>query len=150
MSNKKRIKLTDAQRQHLEEFVEKSESIRKLNRARILLLSDERSLTGGKTDRQIADDLGISIATVARIRHQFVTDGLQAALTDKPRSGRPPRITQTQKAQVVALAHSEPPQGRKRWSLRLLASELVERGVIDTISYKTVGEILKSANSNSP
>ena len=69
--------------------------------------------------------------------------GLQAALTDKPRSGKPSIISGLEKARLTALACADAPAGHARWTLRLLAAEAVEQGLVSRISHKTVGEILK-------
>lgn len=118
-------------------------SARKLNRARVLLLSDEGHPKGRKTDPEIAEVLGISTATVGHIRRRFVQEGLEAALNEKPRSGRPRQISGSQRAAVTALACSKPPEGYAKWSLRLLADKVVELELIDRISHTKVGDILK-------
>ena len=118
-------------------------SARKLNRARVLLLSDEGHPNGRKTDPEIAEVLDISTATVGHIRRRFVQKGLEAALNEKPRSGRPKQISGSQRAAVTALACSEPPEGYAKWSLRLLADKVVELELIEHISHTKVGDILK-------
>ena len=150
MSAKKyRVKLTNKERKYLKkQTTTGKESARKLNRARILLLSDEAKLGAAKADSEIAKILGISSATVARVRQRFHEEGIKAALNEKPRPGAPPKISGKARAEITALACSEPPEGHGRWSLRLLADKLVELELIDSISYKTVGEVLKKTNSN--
>lgn len=122
--------------------------VRKLNRAKILLLADENHSSGMKIDQEIVDKLETSPATVERIRRRYVEGGLDGALNEKPRSGRPLVIRGEERAQITALACTTPPAGYGRWSLRLLADKVVELEFVDAISYKTVGEILKKTSSN--
>lgn len=117
--------------------------VRKLNRVKTLLLADENSETGNKTDKEIAEKLDIGNATVERTRRRYVEEGLELALTEKARSGRPRGISGEERAQITALACATPPTGFGRWSLRLLADKAVELEFVDAISHKTVGEILK-------
>jgi transposase len=123
-------------------------SVRKLNRVKILLLADENHERGQQTDKEIAEKLAISPATVERTRRAYVEAGLQSALTEKPRSGRPPVISGETRAQITALACSTPPEGFGQWSLRLLADKAVELQFTETISYGSVGTILKKTLSN--
>lgn len=113
-------------------------SSRKLNRARILLLSDE-----GKTDQEIADALHTSTPTVQRTRQRFVEGNLEYALNERGRCGRPGKLKDSGDAVLIALARGVPPAGRKCWTTQLLAGQLVERGVVDTISDETVRRELK-------
>lgn len=111
---------------------------RTLNRAHLLLLANE-----GKTDSEIAAALHIGASTVERTRKRFVESGLQAALSEKPRLGPSPKLDDKQQAHLIALACSDPPAGRARWTVRLLASRLVELGVTDAISRESVRRTLK-------
>jgi len=86
--------------------------------------------------------------TVGQICRRFAQDGLEAALTEKPRPGQPPKITGDIEAQLVTLACSDPPKGRSRWTLRLLADTMVELGYIESISNVAVYHRLKKTNSN--
>ncbi len=148
MSTKKhQTKLTDKQRKELKKLTTSGiASARKINRARILLLCDEDNPNGSKNDKEVAEILNISRATVVRIRQRFIEQGLPEALNEKSRSGKPQQLNGKQKAQVTALACSKPPTGYARWTLRLLATKLVELEMIEAISHKTVGEILKKTN----
>lgn len=111
---------------------------RTLNRAHVLLLADE-----GKIDLEIAAALHIGASTVERTRKRFVEGGLDAALYEKPRVGHAPKLNDKQQAYLIALACSDPPEGRVRWTVRLLASRLVELGVTDAISRESVRRTLK-------
>lgn len=147
MPKKYRIKLSQEQRDLLEELTSKGTmKVRAYKRAQILLLADETRFGGGKSDEQIAEQVKTSSATVQRVRQRFVESGLPGALTEKPRSGAPPKITSRQRAQITSLACSDPPEGYARWSLRLLATKLVELELIDQISHDSVDRVLKKMN----
>lgn len=90
----------------------------------------------------------LSSQTVIRIRRRYLDGGLKLALHDKPRPGVPPKITGDVEAKLVTLACSNPPDGRKRWTLRLLADRMVILGYIDSISYVTVRDRLKKTRSS--
>ncbi len=107
-------------------------------RARILDLLHRR-----EHPQRIAETLRIGIATVYNIQKRYLSEGLDAALTDKSRSGKPPIIKAEEKAKLTALACSEAPAGYARWTLRLLADKAVEFGFIESISHNEVGKILK-------
>ncbi len=111
---------------------------RKLNRARILLLADE-----GKTDEVIEEVLHIGFSTVGRIRKKFVEGGLKYALNELPRPGGERKLKGKQEAFLIALACSNPPSGKKTWTMQMLADKLVELEVIDSISDETVRRTLK-------
>jgi transposase len=96
----------------------------------------------GKTDEEIAEALQISLLTIYNIRRRFQTEGLDL-LYDKPHPGQPCKLDGKAEARLTAIACSTPPAGHARWSLRLLADELVRLEVVDTISHKTVGQVLK-------
>ena len=113
-------------------------SARKLNRARILLLADE-----GKTDGEIAAALHTGTATVQRTRQRFVEGNLEGALNERPRPGGQKKLDEKGVALLETLAQSKPPQGRKRWTLQLLADRLVQLKTVDSLSYETVRQELK-------
>jgi transposase len=133
------VELTDDERSYLLAFIKSGvQSARKLNRARILLLADE-----GKTDGEIAAALHTGVATVQRTRQRFVEGNIDGALNEKRRPGREKALDEKGVAVLETLAHSQPPAGRKRWTLELLADRLVELKVVDSISYETVRRELK-------
>jgi transposase len=138
------LTLTSEQRQFLESTVRTGQTAaRKLTRARILLLLD-RSRETKRTDREIADILGCHSNTVGNLRRRFLTEGLEATLNDKPMGPTAPvKITGSVEAQLALLACSDPPQGRARWTLRLLANRTVELGLLDGMSYESVRQTLK-------
>jgi transposase len=118
-------------------------SARKLIRAHVLLQAD----AGGR-DEAIAAALHIGIATVERIRKRFVAEGLEASLTERPRPGGRRKLDGKQEAFLIALACSTPPEGRKCWTMQLLADRLVALGIVEALSDETVRRLLKKTRSN--
>ena len=133
------VSLKEQEREELKQYLSKGKSsARSLTRARILLLADE-----GRDDEMIAEALKVSKSTVSRIRTKYCEGGLDFALHEKARSGAPPKIDGNIEAQLTLLACSEPPDGRSKWTLRLLADKLVEMEVVDSISHMSVQRLLK-------
>jgi len=117
-------------------------SSRKVTRARILLLASD-----GSTDEQIVTALKTGFATVERTRKRFVEEGLNC-LNERPRRGQAPKLTGKQEAHLIAIACSTPPEGRARWTLRLLADKVVELNFASSIARETVRQVLKKTDSN--
>lgn len=139
MAKKYVVTLSDDERAQLVAFTKKGRvSARKLTRAHILLQAG-----AGAADHAIATALHIGRATVERTRKRFVEEGVEAALSERPRPGGRPKLDGKQAALVVALACSTPPEGRTRWTMQLLANKVIERRVIDAISDETVRRTLK-------
>jgi putative transposase len=111
-------------------------------RARSLLKADE-----GLTDEEIAEEVVTSMATVERTRQRFVEEHL-AALTERPRTGAPPRLDGKAQAPVLAVACSRAPPGRERWTLRLVADKAIELGRAASLSYETSRQLLKKTTSS--
>jgi transposase len=122
-------------------------SARKLTRARVLLLSD-RSQGKERTGQEVADAALCSVLTVRRICARYHDEGLDAALSDKGWPGAKPKLNGEIEAKLTMLACSEPPAGQKRWTLRLLADQMVVLGYIDEVSHVTIAEWLKKTNSS--
>lgn len=118
-------------------------SARKLTRAHILLQAD-----AGATDVSIADALHIGKRTVERVRQRFVEGNLEQALSERPRPGGKSKLEAKGEALLIATTCSPAPQGRARWTLQLLADELVALEVVDSISYETVRRRLKKTSSS--
>jgi transposase len=150
MKKKYLVELSEQERVYLHKLISSgSAPARKLNRARILLKTDigNHAEAQALSDRQIAQMLDTSIATVQRARERFYEGGLQAALErSKPDRVYKRSLEGRAEAHLIALACSEPPQGRDRWSLRLLADKAVELGFIESISHETVRKTLKKTN----
>lgn len=135
----KRIRLNDKEVEHLRAFVRKGQkSARELTRARILLLVNE-----GKTETEIKDILGVCRATVSNIKKRYREEGLSPALEEKPRPGQPRKYTDKEEAEIIAMACTNPPKGKKRWTIRLLTGEMKKRKEFKTINRESVRLILK-------
>jgi transposase len=148
MNNQIPLYLKPEQRAHLQSLLHSGkEPARVQTRARILLLTD-RSTGEFRTDEQIAEVLLCSQSTVGNIRRRFLDEGLQAALHEKPRPGRAPKITGDIEAQITVVACSDPPEGYGRWTMRLLADRVVELGLLDQIHHTTIWDRLKKMNLN--
>jgi hypothetical protein len=140
------VRLEPEQRQSLENITRNGHApAKKVRHARVLLLSDHDRVGGKRTDEQIADALGMHVNTVARIRKLFVTEGVRPAVERKPRESPPvaPKIDGHLEAHLIALCTEPPPAGRARWTMELLAGEVVRQGLIDSISGETVRVALK-------
>lgn len=119
------------------------------NRARILLKADAGVAGPRWTDAAIAAALETSSRTVARVRAQFASAGLAATLQRQPRSATTPhKLDAAAEAQLVAIACSQPPPGRARWTLRLLSARLVELRIVASIAPETVRQTLKKTSSS--
>jgi len=144
-----RVHLTAARRAELRGRVGAGAGpARVLTRARILLKADHGEGGPGWSDAAVAGALDVHPGTVQRVRRQFCNDGLEATLARK----RPDRVYERaldgrQEAHLVALACSAPPEGQARWTLRLLAGELVRLEVVEGVSHETVRRTLKKTRS---
>jgi transposase len=133
------VGLTPEQRAELTDRLEREAlNGRRRRHFQILLLADQ-----GQTDDQIAAATGASRSTVERHRTRFAREGLEAALTDRPRSGAPPKLDGKQQVAIVALACSDAPEGQAQWTAKLLANRAIEWEVIESVSESTVRRILK-------
>jgi transposase len=140
------LKLAAGERLGLEQLLEKKRvSALRRTRAMIMLRVDE-----GLTDEEVVDDLGVGVATVERIRKRAVLEGVEAALERRVQVGvsRKPKLDGRGEAKLVQLACSDPPEGRSRWTLTLLADKLVELNVVDSVSTTTVHRRLKKTPSS--
>jgi transposase len=135
------VRLTPEQRESLEQLRTQGLPRKQRYRIDILLRAHE-----GDTDQEIADDLGVHPATVQRVRRRFAEHGLDPALNDRPRSGAPPKLDGKQEAMVIALACTDAPQGRDRWSVRLLARRAVELEVVEAVSRETIRRVMKKTS----
>ena len=147
MKQKYVIKLTDLEREELNMYVSKGNSkASKIRHAHILLKADKNG--PGWTDKQIAEAFSCHYQTVYNVRRRFVESGLSVAL-DRVQRKTPPcprKLDGEAEARLIALSCSEPPQGYSRWSLRLLASELVKLEIVESICPETVRQTLKKTN----
>lgn len=138
------IKLRDEELDSLGTFVKKGKkNARELTRAHILLLVNR-----GRTENEIKEILGTSRATVSNIKKRYREEGLQNALTEKPRSGQPKKYQERQEAEIIAQTCTESPHGSKRWTLTLLTEEMNEKKGFETINRESIRLILKKAKLN--
>ena len=145
-----RVTLLEEEREELQSMVSAGKAAaRKLVRARILLLADQADGGSAKLDPEIADALGCGRATISRTRQQFVEEGIEAALNPKPTTRLyQRRLDGKAEAHLVALACGTPPEGRARWTLRLLADRIVGLGYVESVSHEAVRQTLKKMNSS--
>jgi transposase len=148
MKKKYIVTLTEEERRMLQEMLSRGKAAaRKLTHARILLKADAAAGGPGWNDQAIAEALEVGRATVERVRKEFVEEGLEAALDHrKPRRQYRRRLDGDGEAHLVALVCQEPPEGRSRWTLRLLADRMVQLEYVDQISYQTVRRTLKKTS----
>jgi len=133
------VTLKDGDEAELQQYLRKGvASARSLTRARILLMTNK-----GLPDEEITKTLQVSRSTICRIRKRYCTEGLEFAIYEKPRCGAPQKIDGRVEAQLTLLACSDPPEGRSRWTLELLADELVKLSTVESISAMSVHRVLK-------
>lgn len=129
---------------HLQQMLTKGkQSVRSLKRAQVLL-----ALHQGNTPSAVAQLVSVSPAMVYNIRNRYVAEGLAVALSEKPRPGQPSKFDKAAQAHLTAIACSQAPDGRSRWTLRLLADRLVELRLVESISHQAIGEQLKKTCSS--
>lgn len=138
------IKLRGDEISFLQEYKRSdNRSEREYNRANILLL-----LHKGKKDGEIEDFLEVDRATIWRTKQKYLKEGIENALQEKARSGQPVKYGEREKAEVIATACSEAPEGRARWTLELLANTLKEKKGLSTVNRESIRVILKKTNVN--
>lgn len=149
MGKRYRVTLDAGERESLGQLLSKGKAdVRRLKHAQILLQADESKEGLGWSDARIAEAVGCGTATVERVRQRFVEDGFELALSPyrSPRREYRPKLDGEQEARLITLACSQPPDGRVRWTLRLLADAMVELELVDSISYETVRQTLKKTS----
>lgn len=144
------VTLTSEERETLKQLTTKGKNpAYKVNHARILLKADINQAEGGWSDQTISQALDLSISTIERVRQRFVEVGMEAALERQKQLNRKPRrLDGEQEAHLIALACTQAPEGQGRWTLRMLANQMVELGYVETVSYETVRQTLKKTNSS--
>jgi len=135
------IKLKVVELRFLKNFARQGKkSARALKRANILLFLDRK-----ETGESIAEKLDVNLNTVYNIKKKYLEEGLDVALSEKPRSGQPIKYDEKKKAVIIAKACTAAPEGRKRWTVRLLAENIREQEDFKTINRETIRLILKKA-----
>jgi transposase len=140
------VRLSPEERNSLLDLVSKGSATAKaIMHANVLLAADEGNISCRKNEAEIAELFHVNLQTVHTIRQRYSEKGLDAAIGRKKRETPPiePKITGEVEAKIIALSCSAPPNGRSRWSLRLLAEQAVELQYIDSISHEAVGRLLK-------
>jgi hypothetical protein len=146
MATKYKVTLTEDERNALRKLVSTGKgAARKLMHARILLLADASSEGPGRKDEDIREATGASLSTIGRVRQQFVEESLETALVPRPTPPRPDKvkIQGDIEKQLITIACDDPPAGRCRWTLQLLADQLVQLDLVDEVSRETVRQALK-------
>ena len=144
MAKRYRVNLTEEERQRLDDLTRKGRaSVRMVRRAQTLLLAAE-----DERDEDIAKALRIGVSTVERTRRRFVEEGLEASLRERPRPGARPKLGPKERAFVVALACTKPPEGRHRWTMQMLADRLVELQMVPDITGEAIRLLLKRTSSS--
>ena len=140
-----KVKLSPEEREALTNLVNKGKGqARRLRRARILLMADEKQDNGGWKDADIASALKAGVRTVERTRQKCVEEGIEAALNHtRPKKSRSKALDGAAEARLVQLACSPAPDGREQWTMQLLADKLIELEVVETVSRETVRTTLK-------
>ena len=148
MKKKYVVTLTEAEREMLQAMLSGGRAAaRKLVHARILLKADAGLGGPGWNDDQVAEGLEVGRATVERVRREFVEEGLEAALERrKPRRLYERALDGDGEAHLIAVACQKPPEGRARWTLRMLADRMVQLEVVEQVSYQTVRRTLKKTS----
>ncbi len=147
-SEKYVVRLSWDERSQLESLVKTGKAAaHKRTHAQILLLADVGEGRAGWTDKRVAEACLVSERTVSRVRQRLVEQGLEAALARAPRGGhRKRKLDGDGEARLVALCCGQPPEGRNRWTLQLLADDLVRLSVVESISPECVRQTLKKTN----
>jgi len=133
------VELEEEHRAFLEEFVKKgTKKARAIARANVLLLADK-----GYSTKDISEIVGVHRRTVWRIKKRYMEQGLESGLEERPRPGQPRKYTERHKAEIIALACTSPPKGRKRWTVRLLRDELQQKPGFEGINRESIRLVLK-------
>jgi transposase len=145
------VRLSVEEREQLDAMTRKGKSsAQRLMKARILLKADVSEDGEGWSDSEIVEALGTSLTTVYRTRQQLVEEGLETVLSRKKpsRTSVLPIFDGEKEAKLIALACSKPPEGRSRWTLRMLENKVVELDIVERASDSTIGRVLKKLNSS--
>ena len=143
------VRLSGEERSSLQKLLTSGRgSGRMFTRVRILLKADQSDEGSAWSDEKISESFDVTVQTIERVRKQLVEEGLEAVLSRHPYTQKLSRkkIDGDVEAHLIALSCSEPPEGRSRWTLRLLADKAVELGYLESISYEAVRQTLKKTN----
>jgi transposase len=137
---KLKIKLKPVERKKIKEIVTKGKtSVRIIKRARVLDLFDK-----GYTSPTIAEYVGVTAETVRRIGWNYKEGGLERALFDLPRPGIKRTLSENEASQIIAMVCTDPPEGRDRWTIRLITEESIKRKMVSSVGRETIRVLLKT------
>jgi predicted hydrolase (HD superfamily) len=147
---KYRVTLTEEEREFLEKLIKKGKTAGyRIRHAQLLLALDEIPENKAWTDEKIGKAYGAHVRSIGNLRKRFVEEGFEAALERKKREVPPHiKIDGEVEAKIIALACSDPPEGRCKWTLQLLADKVVELEILDSISHTAIGNTLKKTTLN--
>ena len=143
------VRLSNDERTTLKKLITSGRGpARMFTRARILLKADQSDKCPGWSDERISEALEVTVQTIERVRKQLVEEGFDAVLSRREYKQKVSRkkIDGDMEAHLIALSCSDPPKGRARWTLRLLAETVVELGYVENISHEAVRQTLKKTN----
>lgn len=141
-----KVKLNDDEKEELEAHIKKGGKGYRIKHAQILLKLDETSKSEGWTYESIQKAYNASPATIAGVAKRFVENGLESALGRKKRENYPRKVTGEVEAQISVIACSAPPEGYSRWTMQMIADELIRLKVVDYITDSTVCETMKKTS----
>ena len=142
------VRLTDEEREDLRRLIQKGGKGYRIKHAQILLKLDQRLENIGWTYERIKDAYNVSNSMIAGVAKRFVPEGVEAALGRKNHANHRRKVTGEVEARICAIACSDPPEGRSRWTMQLIADELVRLEVVEYITDSTVCEVMKKTKSS--
>jgi hypothetical protein len=143
------VTLTEEEREELKRLIQKGKTQGyRIKHAQILLKQDEKPENESWTIERIGEAFSASETMICGVAKRFVEQGLKAALGRKEQINRCRKVDGRVEAHIIAIACSEPPQGRERWTMQLIADEVVRMNVVESISDTTVCDVLKKTNSS--
>lgn len=140
------VTLTDDEIRYLKEIIQKGGKGYRIKHAQILLKLDQKPCNEAWTYERIKEAYGTSNGTIAGIAKRFVMEGVEAALGRKKQQNRYRKVTGDVEAKICAVACSDPPEGRSRWTMQAVADELIRLEVVDYITDSTVCDVMKKMN----
>lgn len=141
-----RVTLTEEEQKELEELIQKGGKGYRIKHAQILLKLDECPENDAWTYDKIMDAYGVCRGTIAGVARRFVMEGMEAALGRKKQQNYSRKVTGDVEAKICMIACSEPPEGRDRWTMQMIANKLIQLHVVDYITDSTVCDTMKKMN----
>ena len=141
-----KVTLTEEEQKELEALIQKGGKGYRIKHAHILLKLNECPENAEWNYERIMDAYGVCRGTIAGVARRFVMDGMEAALGRKTQQNRARKVTGEVEAKICMIACSEPPEGRERWTMQMIADKLIELNVVDYITDSTVCDTMKKMN----